>query len=248
MKKPGWESKCSLFIESTMNITQLKSDIDFLCGSTSASYLDADKIRNMNVAYQDVTRLIWESDGTWKFDDSNNTDAPVAYRTIANASASYLVPTTALRIEGVEVKDGNGDWIKLRPLGLHDVPISIEEYMTGVGTPAEYMLEGNEIRLFPAPGTGYATMTSGMAVRLSRAVTEFATTASTITPGFVTSFHRILSLAASIDFTQDEAQRKFLIAQRARLEQGLVRFYSKRAAEIKTNIKPAGKKRWRQYT
>lgn len=231
-----------------MNITQLKQDVDFLCGSTSATYSDTNKIRNMNVAYQDIARLIWESDGTWKFDDANNTDAPVAYRSMANASASYLVPTTAMRIEGVEVKDGNGSWIKLNPIGLHDVPISIEQYMTGTGTPAEYMLEGNEIRLFPAPGTGAATMTSGMAVRLSRAVTEFAVTAATVVPGFVTSFHRILSLAASIDFTQDEAQRKFLIGQRARLEQGLVRFYSKRAAELPTIIKPNGKKRWRQYT
>lgn len=45
-----------------MNVTQLKSDIDFLCGSTSGTYPDADKIRNMNIAYQDVARVIWESD------------------------------------------------------------------------------------------------------------------------------------------------------------------------------------------
>lgn len=230
-----------------MNVSQLKADVDFLCGSTSATYSDTNKVRNMNIAYQDVARVIWESDGAWHYDDSNNTDSPVAYRTIANASASYLVPTTALRIEGVEVKNASGEWQKMLPVSLHDLTVSPEQYLTGTGMPVEYMLEGNEIRLFPAPGTGSTTMSSGMAVRLSRAVTELATTATTTIPGFATSFHRILSLAASIDFTQDENQRRFLVAQRARLEQGMVRFYSKRAAEFKTQIKPAGKKRWKNY-
>lgn len=230
-----------------MNVTNLKSDIDFLCGSTSATYPDADKIRNINISYHDIATLIWESDGTWAYDDSNNTDAPVAYRTVANASASYTIPTTALRVEQVEIKDGNGDWQKLRPISLHDITISPEEYLTGTGTPIEYMLNGNEIRLFPAPGTGSVTMSSGMAVRLSRGVTEIATTASTYTPGFATPYHRILSLAAAIDFTHDPSQRQLLVVQKDRLEKGLTRFYSKRGSEFKTTIKPAGKKRWRNY-
>lgn len=230
-----------------MNVTNLKSDIDFLCGSTSANYLVADKIRNMNIAYQDIATVIWESDGTWAYDDSNNTDSPVAYRTVANASASYTIPTTALRVEQVEIKDGNGDWQKLRAISLHDITISPEEYLTGTGTPIEYMLNGNEIRLFPAPGTGSVTMSSGMAVRLSRAVTEIATTASTYTPGFVSAYHRILSLAAAIDFIKDPGQRQLLVIQKDRLEKSMSRFYSKRGAEFKTTIKPAGKKRWRNY-
>lgn len=231
-----------------MNVTNLKSDVDFLCGSTSATYLDADKIRNINIAYQDVARLIWESDGTWRYDDSNNTDAPVAYRTIANASASYLIPTSAIKVEGVEVKNANGDWFKLEPISYHELSVSPEEYLTGTGMPIKYELNGNEIRLFPAPGTGYVTTTSGMAVRLSRAVTEFAVTASTQTPGFPSAFHRILSLAAAIDFSQDETQRRFLAAQKSRLENGLTRFYSTRGGEYKTKIVPSGRKRWRQYT
>ena len=230
-----------------MNLSTLKSDINFLCGSTSATYQDVDKVRNMNVAYHDVARTIWESDGDWRFDDSNNTDAPLAYKTLGHASASYVIPTTAMRIEGVEVKDNNGDWTKLSPLSYHEMAVSPEEIYSTPGLPMYYQLEGNEVRLFPSPSSAYATLSSGMLVRLNRNVTEFAATASTPTPGFATPFHRILSLAASIDFTQDEQQRNFLIAQKSRLEKGLVRFYSKRATEFKTQIKPAGKKRWRQY-
>ncbi len=228
-----------------MTLGDLKSDVNFLCGSTSATYLNSDKVRNMNVAYGDVARLIWESDGTWAFDDKNNTDTPIAYRTIANASASYLIPTTALRVKQVEVKNANGDWFVMKPITLDEIQVSPEEYLTGVGMPIYYQLEGNEIRLFPTPGTGYTTMSSGMAVRLSRAVTDLGVSATSTVPGFATPFHRILSYAAAIDFTQDPQQRQFLAIQKDRLEKGLTRFYGKRNEDRPARIQP--KKNRRQY-
>ncbi len=230
-----------------MNVTNLKADIDFLCGSTSGTYPDADKVRNMNVAYQDVARVIWASDGDWRYDDSNNTDAPIAYKTISNASASYLIPTTALKIEGVEIKDNGGTWTKLDPIGYHDMDQSPEEFLSSAGLPLYYSLDGNEVRLYPPPGTDSVTMASGLAVRLARSVTELVVTASTATPGFAVPFHRILSLAAAIDFEQDAKQREFLAIQKARLEKGLSLFYAKRAAEFKTRVKPASKRRWRAF-
>lgn len=232
-----------------MNLSTLQADTHFLCGSTSANYSPSNLIRNLNVAYNDVARTIWESDGDWHYDDSNNTDAPVAYKTVSNASASYTIPTTALRVLGVEIKDVNSDWWKLTPISYNDLTQSPEEFRSAAGLPKYYQLEGNEIRLFPPPGTGSVTMSSGMCVRLSRDVTQFVTSVASggMVPGFATPFHRILSYAAAIDFTQDEQQRKFLVAERARLESGLKRFYSTRADGYKTQMKPAGKKFWRQY-
>ena len=229
-----------------MNISELDADINFLCGSTSGTYLRVDKRRNQNVAYNDVARLIWESDGTWAFDDKNNTDTPIAYRTIANASASYLIPTTALRVKQVEVKNDSGDWFVMKPTTLDEMQVSPEEWLTGTGMPLYYQLEGNEIRLFPAPGTGFTTMSSGMAVRLSRAVTDLGVSATSTVPGFATPFHRILSYAAAIDFIQDPQQRQFLAIQKDRLEKGLTRFYSKRNEDKPARLLP--RKSWRQYT
>jgi hypothetical protein len=229
-----------------MNVTQLDEDTDFLCGSTSGTYTPANKRRNQNIAYQDVARLIWESDGTWAYSDANSTDTSIAYRTIANASATYLIPTTALRVKQVEVKNANGDWFVMQPITLDEIKVSPEEYLSGVGMPMYYMLEGTEIRLFPAPGTGFTTMSSGMAVRLSQAVTELAVSATTTIPGFAKPFHRILSYAAAIDFVQDDSHRQFLAVQKDRLEKGLTRFYSKRHEDKPARITP--KKSWRQYT
>lgn len=234
-----------------MDIQTIDADTDFLAGSTSATYSTTNKRRNHNIAYQEVAVTIWESDGTWSYDDSNNTDGPVAYRSLANASAAYLIPTTAIRIEGVEVQDAEGSWHVMELIALEDLlqlRISPEEYLTGVGMPFKAALKGNEIHLFPAPGTGYTTMASGMAVRLSRMVTNIAVTATTTTPGFVSAYHRILSLSGAIDFIRDPEEKKLLISQKDRLMKGMTRFYARRNDSVQTSIKPAGKKRWRTYT
>ena len=230
-----------------MNIQQIKADVDALCGSTSATYTDANKIRNLNIANQEVATIIWESDSV-HFDDKNNTDELVAYKNMANASASYFIPTTALRINGVEVKDGNRNWVKLKFLNADELDISREEYLTEAATPIYYGIEGNHCRLYPAPGTGYATMSSGLAFRLNRNATEIPVTASTLEPGFPSNFHRILSYAMSLDFTRDEQDRRFFNEQKARLENNMRRYYSKHVQEAKTIINPSGRGRWRQYT
>lgn len=228
-----------------MNISSIDADVDFLCGSTSATYTPINKRRNMNIAYQNVACMIWEADGS--FDDANNTDTLVASRTLANASASYSIPTTVLRIKGIEVKDGGGVYQKLTPVRLTDLGVSPDNYMTGSGMPVEYMLEGTQIRLFPAPGTGSVTMSSGMAIRVSRNVNEIPVSATTAEPGFAASYHRILSYAMALDYSRDENDRKAWIAQKARLEAGLTRFYSKRYVELPSSVRPANRKNWRQY-
>ena len=224
----------------------LLDDIDFLVGSTSASFPILDKLRCVNNAYNQVAALIWDSDGTWQYDDSNATDSPKAIRTLGQASASYQVPTTARRIEGVEVKTSAGEWRKMAPIDYHDLNKSPEEYLKTSGMPRFYGLTGNEIRLFPPPNSAYATLASGMTVRISRNVTEF-TSASSASPGFATSFHRILSLAAAIDFEKEPQALSRLVLMKDRLEKGLVKFYSKRGVEMKTRIKPYLKRRYRQW-
>jgi len=151
----------------------------------------------VNIAYQDIAREIWASDGTWNFDDSNNTDSPIAYRSLGQASANYLIPTTALRIEGVEIKDNGGIWHKLNPVTYDGMGMAPSQYMTGNGLPTQYWLQGNEVNLYPTPASASVTLASGMGVRLSRAVTEFATTASTSIPGFASAFQPYPFLGSS---------------------------------------------------
>lgn len=229
-----------------MNVTNLLLDTDFLCGSTSASYATADKLRNFNVYYNDISRIIWESQGSWQYDDANSTSIAIATSTLVDSQQDYSLPPTSQRIQRIEILDGSGAYQKLKQIDWADITIATSQFYKGVGTPVYYDLVGNSVFLYPTPGTGYVTMANGIKVYFDRNVTEM--TAVSATPGFALQFHRILSLGASLDFVQEQNQRNFLIGQKQRLEAGLVRFYGKRNLEGKTTIKPAGAKRWRQYT
>lgn len=231
-----------------MNIGQIKADINFLCGATSGTYSDTDKVRNINIAYHDVARLIWDSVDGWNYDDSNATTLPIAKTTLVHNQQDYSLPTTAQRVHRVEVKDSVGNWVKLLPIDAPDIDGALPEYLGGqAGLPLRYDLIGRSIMLYPIPHSGYVTTASGMAIYVDRDVTEIATTATTTVPGFATPFHRILSLAASIDFVQDDKQKESLMVQKQRLEQGLSRFYSRRSVEAPTRIKPHGMKYRRRY-
>lgn len=230
-----------------MNLQELKSDINFLCGSTSATYLNSDKVRNMNIAYQDVARLIWESAAGWQFDDSNATTLPLAKTTLVHNQQDYSLPATTQRVEEVMVKDSGGNWVKLKQFDIHDTTLALPEFMESTGLPQYYDMIGRSVMLYPTPSSAYCTLASGLGVYISRDVTEFGVSATSTVPGFATPFHRILSYAAAMDFSQDPQQKQMLAAQKDRLEKGLTRFYSKREVEGKASVNPAGKPRWRQY-
>lgn len=232
-----------------MTVQELDADVDFLCGSTSATYSPTNKRRNMNIAYRDVAAIIWESDGGWRYDDTNATTLPKASTNLVSDQQDYSLPSTAQRINRIEVVDSEGNYIKVNPLDMNEVTTGLPEFLGGnTGLPLYYELVGRSILLYPTPSSGYVTLTNGLNIYMDRDVTDLAVTATTTEPGFAPSFHRILSYAAAIDFTQDNQQRQFLAAQKDRLEQMMRRFYSKRAPEVKTKLKPGGRKTWRQYT
>jgi hypothetical protein len=231
-----------------LTFSDITTDIDSLCGSSSASYPLATKTRNVNAEYQRVAVLIDGVTDSWQFDDYNQS-APRTYTaTMSHASANYLIPNTLFRVEGVEVKDDNGDWVKLRHFEPHnELDVSREEFMASASLPIYYNLEGNNVYLTPPPHSAYCTVANGLMVRASRTVTEFPTTATTTVPGFASPFHRILSLAAAIDFERNDKQRNLFLQMRDRLEKGLIRFYSSRDVAKPSGIYPRGKRLWRQY-
>jgi hypothetical protein len=226
--------------------SSLYDDIDYLCGSTSATYPILDKRRNIYNAYNDVSRQIWEVANGWQYDDSNRVNLPIAHTTLVHNQQDYALPTNAQRIERVEVEDSNGNWVKLAQLDTRDLSVSISEFENSAGLPKYYDLIGTSLMLYPKPASGSCTLASGLAVIVSRDVSAFAS-ASTAEPGFARPFHRLLSLAAALDFTQDPQQRNRFLLMKDRLEKGLVRFYSKRNEEYRTIIKPYAKSRWQRY-
>ncbi len=224
-------------------------DVDFLCGTTNTSYPLVDKVRNINQAYHDVTRLIWECSDTWQYDDINKGDIPKVLTTLTGGTKQYAIPSTAQKIQRVEIKDQNGNWVKLSQIDYKDIGIALPEYMETDGLPSSYDLIGNYINLYPTPAATSVTEASGMAVYVDRDVTLFTTASVTagVSPGFAPQFHRILSLQAALDFEKDPGQKNLFLTEKQNLIEGLKRFYSTRSIEARTEIMPSGKRRRHQY-
>jgi hypothetical protein len=231
----------------------LVEDTLYHCGLNTvtgsySSYALADITRNINNSYLDTVRRIWDCAAGWQYDDSNQTTLPVGYATIVHNQQDYEIPTTAQRIQRVEIKDSSGNFQLLKQIDIHDIDNqSMSEFLETAGLPQYYDIVGHSVMLYPTPSSAYCTLASGIAVYVDREPTLFTTASTTAEPGFASSFHKILSYSAAIDFVQDKATQDRLVAMKSRLEKGLVQFYSKRNVERKASIRIKGKKNWRQY-
>lgn len=221
----------------------LVEDTLYNCGlpTVSASYSSyalVDITRNINNAYLDTIAKIWNAAAGWQFDDSNQTSLPVGYTTVVHNQQDYELPSTAQRIARVEIKDAGGNFQLLKQIDIHDVNNeAMSEFRSGNGMPQFYDLVGRSVMLYPTPSSAYCTLTSGMAVYVDREPILFTTASTTASPGFASSFHKILSYGAAIDFVQDDATQNRLVAMKTRLENQMISFYSKRNIERNANIK-----------
>lgn len=232
---------------NSVNKNGLVEDVDFLSQTNSDTYPLVDKVRNINNAYYNVNRLIWEAADGWQYDDSNKTDMPIATTTLTHNQKNYTIPSTAQRIQRIEVKDQHGDWSLLSQIDIHDIDGSINEYLETAGLPQYYDIIGDSVFLYPSPSSAYVAGSDDMQIYFDRCITEFTTASTTSSPGFAAPFHRILSLSAAIDNEKDSQKLQRMVGEKNDLVAGLKRFYSHRNVERRVSIRPAARKYWRQY-
>lgn len=178
-----------------MKLSDLKNDTYFLTGTDSNSYPDDDCEANLNRWYRIAVNWIWDSTGTWEFDDSNKTDMPVAITDLSKDKETYKLPTDTQRIIAVEVKI-DGTWQNLEPIDKSEMDQAPSEFYDTNGSPEAYDAVSDTIELHPTPDE---TVTDGLKVHISREVDALSATDDE--PGFNEQFHRILSLGAALDWT-----------------------------------------------
>lgn len=225
------------------NKTGIVEDIDFLVNTDSTNYPIEQKTRNINRRYDEVVSLILQSDGRWKWDDTNNTSQPATSLTMTEQTTAVAIPdTTYLTINRVEVKDVNGNFYKIFPFNEHEVTAqSMTEFLKTPGRPLYYEKVGNFINLYPKPTSANVTLTSGLKIYFQRDASYFATTDTTKIPGFAASFHRILSFGAALDYAIANglsSKVNILNPLIQKMEQDLQTFYSSRSRDESARIVP----------
>lgn len=267
--------------------------------------------RMINSWYRRVNSWIWEVTGTWEYDDSNYTDLPIATTTIVNNQQDYEIPSTAQKIDRVEVLDIGGNYQLITPIDKSQIKTSaMSEFQETAGMPRYYDLVGRSLLLYPKPDTTKVTDTKGLKIYFSRDIEEFGllrtgtaegtvadhlvddtlaqflttdvdkiafnitdSTSAKITartdagdvtlnadifadgeiyqiwtdaaptkePGFVSNFHKLLSLGASYDYAishEETAKANFLKGQINEIREELKNFYGTRHRDQKVRIIP----------
>ena len=220
------------------NNRDIISDITFFTGATITDYTLNDRTRNCNLALDRVIAMILGADQRWEWDDTNNSDLPIATTNIVSGQRDYGISgATYLKITKVICKDANGTWRILRPIDKNSPEAANMNKQQSPGNPQYYDLIGNSIFLEPIPN--YAA-TAGLRVFTQRNVSYFTIASTTKKPGFAQPFHRLISLYASEDYLVKRGmhdQLRGIRGQIAGLEVALVKFYKSRNPEDQARLR-----------
>lgn len=170
----------------------------FLTSTNVSSFPTAQLTVEANNAYERIVALINAADGRWQFDDSNNTDLPIATTDIVVNQQDYSLATTHLEITRAEILDSNGNWNKLAPFDQSDVyNQSLTDFMKTAGLPIYYDKLGNSVFLYPKPNY---SQTASLKLYFERGPNEFTVSDTTKQPGFNTLFHDLIPLWVAYNF------------------------------------------------
>jgi hypothetical protein len=198
----------------------------------------------LNARYRQVHSWIMHVSGVWEYDDSNHTDLPIATTTIVNEQQDYEIPSSAQRIERVEVLDSDGNYQQLKAIDKSQVKgTSMSEFLETAGMPVYYDMIGRSIFLYPKPSTNNVTAAKGLKLYFPRDIDEFASSDTTKEPGFADSFHPLLPLGASLDYCiafmpDSVGKMNYLKSRINELKEELNDFYGNRHGEMPDRFYP----------
>lgn len=206
---------------------------DDLVNTDSTSYPVKAKARAINKCLKDIWTWIFASYGGWQYDDSNQTDLPSATTTITADQTAYALPTTAIAVKGIEVKNTGSVWMRLFPITDEQIrdKMAVGEFYKTSATPLYYQQVGTTIKIFPASNW---TQASSFKVFFDRDAVTIASTATSTTPGFATPFHEAVSVGAAMIYAKRKGlpQLNALIMDWQDYEKRIKSFYVQRYEQM----------------
>jgi len=217
---------------------------------------DATRLAEMTATINRINHRVWHTifmaTGNWQYDDGNFTDLPIATTDLVSGTAKYAIPSDALTIQRVEIKDENGLEYQLTPITKELIKgQAVDEFLDVDSTPMYYSIVNGTMELFPAPN--YAS-TGGLKVYFDRDSVDFTvadpmtTELNNQTPGFASPYHEILPIKASIEWLKVKQPQSptlpLLLQDDLKLEQSIKQFYAVRFKDYKPRIGRA-KRNWK---
>lgn len=214
-----------------MNYTDIVTKTYFLTSTNASSFPAASLLVEANNAFERIVSLIIQADGRWQWDDTNNTDIPIATTDIVANQQDYSLSTTHLELTRAEIKDSNGNWNLLNPIDQTDVfNQSLTDFMKTAGLPIYYDKIAASVFLYPKPNYSQA---ASLKLYFQRGPNYFVLGDTTKTPGFNTLYHELIPLWISYNFAlaNGKENAQGLYTQIQLKEDALVADYALRAKD-----------------
>ena len=228
-----------------MNIADLNTEIRAICDADSTSLTNATLLYRVNNAYEEIIGKLIAIDQRWVFGDSNYTATPTGLTTLVDNQIAYQFNSGYLNVLGVEIKDINGLWLKLKPITFDQIQKveAQQEFFKTKGIPEFYEKREDFIHLYAPPDTTKVTGTNGMKIFFQRTADIFTSaqvTTGTKVPGFASPYHIILAYKAALPYCLSHKKDRvaYLNLEIARLERELIEFYSQRHRDERKIIRP----------
>jgi len=223
----------NLPFNDTINETGLCQEVDRICGTTSVNYTLKDKARRANMGMSKFVELALSNDTRWQFDDSNNTDLPIATTDLVQNQSDYSFEGGFLKILKVEIKDSTGNFVSIQPIDRRPATEPLETAFGVSGQPLYYDKVGNSIMLFPKPASASS---ASLKVYFQRDATVFVSTDTTKYCGIPSIFHELIAFYIAEPYlmektlTDVQGQRRYnsLVSKIEKMEQKVAEYYSKR--------------------
>lgn len=179
----------------------LQNKVYFLTKTNVTSFPNADMAILVSNANERIASLIIQSDGRWEYDDTNQTDIPIATTALVSAQQDYSLATTHINIERVELKDSAGKWRKLTPIDQSDIyDQSMTDLLTGGGTPTYYDKLGSSLFLYPSPNYSQSASLKIFFTRPPVTILSSDVSSTTVSPGFNALYHDLVALIVSYEY------------------------------------------------
>ena len=200
---------------------------------------DAQLLKEFTAHVNQINSLVWHwifmSYGGWEYDDSNQSDLPIATAGLTADQQTYALPSTALTVRGIEIKDASGVWSEMHPVNeeqIRDLE-AVAEFNNDSGIPKYYQLLGSTIKFFPPPNY---TQASSLKVYFDRGSVAFASTDEAKTPGFASEYHNAVPVGASLEALSieqpDNTQVQWLAKRFAEYEVNIKNYYSRKFQQM----------------
>lgn len=180
--------------------THLANSILGFSESSTTEYALAAKARSANHWKGRLALWIWANQKIWNFDDSSRTTFPIATDTLVNGQRDYLLPTNALMIDRVEIRDSAGNYYRLSLMDETEREDALTGYGESSGIPNKYWMQKNSVFVDPAPNTSLLTAASGIRIYIAREVVEFTGSTTTTEIGFGEPIDRIVPIGMALDY------------------------------------------------